>query len=390
MSDQMIADYFSRLRACLDVPDPNAELARLADDLDALAQLPRDQSENARPRQLVGLAASLMAGALTKAGRPADARVFVERVADLFAPARRSYVHGTNFGDLIANFPFLWVPLILACLALRESESVVEAIVRFGYQRKYGRLTETFQRATREHDRFMSDPSIQALLQHPAITPYGPFCYDHNWVLDRQEDVLRLGPLNHQIQETYQFYELFLENTLVIEQPARALSIIGRCEELLDATVNDTTSGHFGFDAVCVFAALGRFDEAMTLARRIVRNGYKLPARFDFEVIPLPPIWNEVTRQNDWLRPLAATEPYQQFLQDLRAEWGTIDLADPTQNPPCAGHDGVLGGKARKRCWLTRKLIFHCGFRPCAAAISKRSRIRHARICAASLFQLSS
>jgi hypothetical protein len=357
MSDQLIADYSARLRACLDAPNIDAELVRLSDDHDILAQLPRDQSDGTRPHQLVGLATSLMAGALTKAGRPAYARAFVERVADLFAPARRHYVRGTNFGDMIATFPFLWVSLTIACLALRERESAVGALLRFGSERSRGRLTDSFQRKTPEHDWFMSDPTVQAVLQHPAVASHGPFCFDHTWVLDRQGEVLRLGPLNRQLEETYEFYELFVENALVIEQPSRALPVIDDGVDLLDATVSSTTSGHFGFDAACVFAALGRFDEALTIARRIARSGYELMIRFDIDAAQTMPWWTDLMRQNDWLEPLAATEAYQQFIQEERAERQPIDLTDPTQNPLCAVRDGVLGGKAKRRCWLTRERV---------------------------------
>src|SRR5260370_9690039 len=154
------------------------------------------------------------------------------------------------------------------------------------------------------------------LLTPHAIEPYGPFCFDHRWMLERREEIRRRGPLGRRLEATYEFNELLLENAVVSEQPARGLGLIEDGFNSLGPDSSGPVSGHLAFNAVCVLAALGRFDEALAAAYAMARHGYGLLARFDLAAVAeRMPWWTALMRQNDWLGPLSATEPYQRFLQ---------------------------------------------------------------------------
>ena len=154
------------------------------------------------------------------------------------------------------RFPYLWAPQTAAAIALHDWENAVEAIPCFAEYKTYGQPPP--------------DPEVENLLSHPKIGIYGPFQVDRHWILDRQEEIVRLGSYDRNLEVGRKFEALFVENALRIEQPARALLLI---ENLADTYVKggDTVNGKFEFNAVCAFAALGRFDEALTLARAIVR-----------------------------------------------------------------------------------------------------------------------
>jgi hypothetical protein len=347
MPEQIIADYAARLRACLDAAEPDRALVTLAYDGRSLALLRDPASEEPRPHPLAALAISLMAGALIRTGRAANARPFIHAAADLFAPSHRFYVRGTNFGDLVGAFPCIWVPGIAASIALGDRDGAVSAITRFadGYR---------LPTEDSEKDALTSHPLLRDLLEHPAARFHGPFRFDHAWVLDRQEEIRRLGPLDAQLEEVSEFDELFLANALVLGQPARALPLI---EERLGvpAVFGRSIERDFEFNALCVLAALGRHDEAVTAAYALARHGYRNLWRFDPAAAERM-WWTKATGRNEWTGPLTTLPVYQDFLRDevIREPF---DLTDPASNPLCAVREGTLGGKKRKRCWLSGKLI---------------------------------
>jgi hypothetical protein len=102
------------------------------------------------------------------------------------------------------------------------------------------------------------------------------------------------------------------------------------------------------FGAVCAFAALGRFDDALGLARALVRRGYGQNYRF------FKPE-KEETWISESLQPIVQTVKYRAFLAEI-AE-GPLAQDDPASNVLCAVRNDILGGKTKKRCWLTKKLI---------------------------------
>ena len=199
-----------------------------------------------------------------------------------------------------------------------------------------------------------SDDAAAGLAAHPAAAAFGPFRYEPAWLLARQEAILASGTLDGRLEATRHFLQLFTGLALRLGAPARALPVVAALGDGY-VTVGDTRGGHLEFNAVCVLAALGRLDEAMARARSLVRHGYRLRWRFDLAVAARM-AWTQTSGQNRWLAPLAATAAYQRFLADeVRHE--PLPRDDAGRIALCAAHDGVLGGRTRKRCWLSGELI---------------------------------
>jgi hypothetical protein len=342
VSDQSIVDFGNRLRACLNAENADAALIALIAEPEALTGLPRIPRtkwyEKDTPHAIVGLAMAFMANALIRANRASEARQFLDGMADVFWQHRREKP-GQNFERFAWRFPYLWAAQAAAAIASQDWENAVEAIVAFAKCKKYGEPP--------------SDPEVENLLSHPKIATYGPFHLDRHWILGRQEEIVRLGSYDRNLEVGRQFEALFVENALRTEQPARALPLFENLPETY-ANGGDTANGRFEFNAVCAFAALRRFDEALTLARAMVRQGYDLKWRFNLETAAKMQ-WTQEMRQNEWLGPLSQTPQYQAFVQEIA--YAELDKNSPATNPLCTVRDSVLGGKKNKRCWLTRKLI---------------------------------
>jgi hypothetical protein len=346
VSDHSIADVANRLRACLDTEDADATLVALIADPDALTQLPRIPRtkwyEDDKPHASVGLATTSMAGALIATGQSDVVRRFLCDTATLFG--RTDWSDEQNFEAFCHRFPFLWVPWTIAAIAGQDWQGAVAAITSFAEEIRY------------RDSQPPPDPQLDSLLSHAKIGRYGPFEFDPRWVLDRQHEIIQAARYDRALEQSCEFEALFVENALITKQPSRALPFIETLTERLarDEITDELTEvakiklGGREFGAVCAYAALGRFDDALALTRAIVRRGYGKNYRF------FKPE-KEETWINESLQPIVQTAEYQVFLAEI-AE-GPLAQDDPASNPLCALRDDVLNGTKKKLCWLTKKLI---------------------------------
>jgi hypothetical protein len=348
VSDRSVAALADRLRACLDTENADAALVAMIAEPDALAQLPRIPRikwyEEDKPHSIVGLATTLMGGALIAAGRSETVRRFLRDTAALFG--RTDWTDEQNFEAYCHRFPFLWVPWTIAAIAGQDWQGAVAAITSFAEEIRY------------RDSRPPPDLQVDSLLSHAKIGRYGPFDFDRRWVLDRQQEIIQAARYDHALEESCEFEALFVENALIAKQPRRALVFIKSLTERFarDQIADELTEvakiklGEREFGAVCAFAALGRFDDALVLARAIVRRSYGRNYRFF-----------KPEKEKAWigesLQLIVQTAEYQAFLAEI-AE-GPLAKDDPASNPLCAVRDGVLGGTKKRRCWLFRRLHEH-------------------------------
>lgn len=329
---------------CMNSPNPDGPLLTLSADPRPLAGV---VSENNKPHPLVGILTAMMAGALIRAERPDEVEKVLECVADLFAPGHRYYVRGTNFGDLANAFPYLHLSTVRASLATADYATAFSVMLM---------IDDMLRREL--HWVLQDDPTLAPILAHPAIDFYGPFSIERDWLLDRQDEILAGFKPDRNLIQTYDFEEFLIFNALLTEQPRRALPVIesrGLLGPLDVAAVGSCGCGHLEFNAVCVLAALGRFDEALSLARAMVQYGYGTIWRFDQENASKM-AWTQDTRQNEWLGALAQTPAYHAFLDDyVRQRHFQED--DPALNPLCAMRQDIWDGKKKKRCWISKRLI---------------------------------
>jgi hypothetical protein len=322
------------IRACLQGPDPASHLVDLAGqpfEFDIVT------GYQAAPPFILGLAAMVMSQAFLKKGQPAEVPFLLERFSDAVAPPER---RGDGNWRMLGPFPFHLAPLVDAALARDDHVEALTLLNRSG-----GALDLP-------HKPF-EDTGLADLLPALEAAGFGPFHIDWDWLLARQEQLVAVADLDHRLETVQVFHAHMVEAALRIEQPERVLPLIGReLDWYLGASVIDVS--HFEFNAICVLAAIGRHEEALAAARKLVRRGYHLHWRFNLGSAAEMK-WTQEMRQNEWLAELAATPEYAEFLaQDLPARM----LGDePEVNPLCLVRDGVWTGKKDKRCAISRQMI---------------------------------
>lgn len=325
----------AELRDCLDAVDPDQALVAFAGQPRELDVLEPAQT----PPPLVGLAAMLSAGALLRRGMPDRVAALFNELSDALAPAGRK---GEGNWRMLVAFHCLYGPLIDAALALKDQAQAVRLLNQCRADMR-----------TRGEDGSTAEPAVAALMAHPGTGDYGPFRIGPAWLLSRYEQTSALGPLDHRLAEVQTFHAGLVESALLAEAPRRAMPLIEQELHWYLASAAIDTS-HFEFNAICVLAVLGRFDEALAAARQLVRRGYHLMWRFSLESARQM-AWTQEMRQNEWLEALARTPDYQRFLtEDLP---GPLLGDDPAINPLCMVKDGVWTGKANKRCCISRQPI---------------------------------
>jgi hypothetical protein len=139
VSDQPIADFANRLRACLDADGADAALVALIAEPDTLTQLPRVPRtkwyEDDAAHSIVGLAMTLMAGALIATEQSDAVQRFLYNTATLFG--RTDWSDERNFETSCHRFPFLWVPWTIAAIAGHDWQGAVAAIVSFAEEIRF-------------------------------------------------------------------------------------------------------------------------------------------------------------------------------------------------------------------------------------------------------------
>lgn len=339
-SEQFAAD----LRACLDAADSDAALVAFSAELPRSADLPAGRAIHGGQTlpQLVGLAPALIAEVLVRQGHGEAVITGLTRFADLFTPAH-SQGQGLH-SYFLPNFPYLYKPLIDLALTARDQDLVVDLIDKCRGVRR------TMSPATH-----LADPLVAALLAHPKAAHLGALDVSPAWMMERQEQAMALGPMDQRLARIQDFQALLLESALLAERPERVEAFVDATLPLYMRAKSIDTS-HFEFNAICVLAALGRLDEALANARELVRRGYALPWRFDLERAKEMG-WTQDMRQNEWLGPLAATAAYQDFVRIDIIRRPARDENDPADNPLSFAREDTLGGKTRKRCFVSRKFI---------------------------------
>lgn len=360
-----LEDFAGALRARLAAPDPDAALIAFRDAVLDAADLIGTQAETDQRGKspIAGLAAVLLTRAFLRSGAPEAVAPFLSAFAVRWAKApppaaleRAPWLAARVSGQrplsdpedaldyLRISYPYLEGVFIELAAARGDQAEFVSRICAFASYRR------------QKNDARGQGPLAADIAERVEAERYGPFRYDPGFVLEKQLGTFRLGPLDGQLETVRAFEALALENALLSRQPARVLPLIDeRLEAHLSGPIAD--GEHFVFNAICVLSVLGAFDRALDAARRLIRRGYGLPWRFLKDRSDRSARdWTREMGQDEWLALLHALPAYDAFL----AEYVLAPPSPPegpALTPPCAVHDGVLGGKASKRCFISGKTV---------------------------------
>ncbi len=183
-----------------------------------------------------------------------------------------------------------------------------------------------------------------------------PLQFDETWLFTRRSVVIASGSLNERRTYAWRLYADHLLAALRRDALAEALALVAAKAEaarrICDA---GHETGNYHFNVLCVLAHAGRTADAVAAARELVRRGYWGLWRLARDAADRHG-WVEASGQRDWLASLEDAPAYRAF----RAHYidPPYDVSGTVVPGPFRSlHRGTLGGKARKRCKVSGRLI---------------------------------
>ncbi len=179
---------------------------------------------------------------------------------------------------------------------------------------------------------------------------------DEDWLFARRSAVIASGSLDERRTYAWRLYADHLLSALRRGSLDEALALVAAKAEaarrICDA---GHETGNYHFNVLCVLAHAGRTEEAVAAARELVRRGYWGLWRLARDAADKQG-WVEASGQRDWLASLEDAPAYQAFR--ARTFDPPYDVSGAVVPGPFRSlHRGTLGGKARKRCKVSGRLI---------------------------------
>ncbi|WP_159998282.1 hypothetical protein [Roseomonas sp. 18066] len=325
--------------ALASLPTPPEALTR---DLDWLTALPPalERGDPEQPRLPPDGALGIFLGArvLLRGGRGAEAWDWIEAAIEAYARAHpaghRHYVWSSALGDALGAYNNLRLVVVEALIAAQRWPEAAQA------------MADLSTAALRHDSPSHLDPAL--LRDHPL----GPLWHDAAWQAAQLRQLCAPGRLDPRKSTTWSLRADFLIVALKTGATGEARAFVERHAE--EAWPVEDRS-HYGFNALCVLASTAPAEQAVAAARELIRRGYDLLWRFNREAVEQMP-WTRATGQLDWLAPL---EDAPGFAALRAAQLGPVPPAGKTPHPgPFKSvWQDTLGGKTRKRCALSRRLI---------------------------------
>ncbi len=336
------ATLVERLKRILASPKGETALAALVRLEADCAVLPK--SDATTPPSLWCVVLSALAHQLLETERGADILPMLKNASDRFVPQNPYYVPGSNLGRLMSQAPFLSVPLILGGLRAGESEDAMMQLQVYAKQSDLGRKAW-----------IPSSEAVGTLLKDATIAPVAKLDMGADWLLDRQSETRAMLERPDFTRERFvEFDETLLETAIATDRFADVKAVVNEHLATGDRLecLPDT---HLGFNAFCVLAALDRHDEAITLATRMIRHGYRQSWRFGPDAGERH-AWVVKMGQDKCIADLVRTPAYTEFRERcLKAR--ILSRDDPEQALLADIYDGVWSGKKPIRCKLTKSRI---------------------------------
>ncbi|EHW9207130.1 hypothetical protein K3L75_004102, partial [Escherichia coli] len=343
MDDKQITFWLNDNGCSADIPAIAEALTNHAEWLLELAPDPIEEGSSCLP-PAAAAGIFLGAAAMVHCGETSGAETWLEAtITDyhFFNPNGHSSWRGsTPVFTAISRYPALRMVLFNAACAMEDwnkASTVLESLFHASY------VTE-------------DDPAA------PNFTPYalkafiadnhplGPAHYDEIWLLAKQAWLINAGVLDERTCNTWMQYTRHLRHLRHLidnEQFADALAFVRSKKEPLN---HIHTYSDFYLYAIGLFSSTGKLSEALTWVKQLIRNNdshfYDLFVSTGKERRIKPEL---TTLLNNLLHSAEF-----QALQDkyLTGEYGVVH-----SGPFMSVYEKVLGGKSRKRCAISRKLI---------------------------------
>lgn len=180
--------------------------------------------------------------------------------------------------------------------------------------------------------------------------PLGPFHYDEAWLLEQQERLISANVLNEYCEDTWRQYTRHLQHLMNVDRTDDALLFVRKTLNKLEY-IEDKFD--FYLYSMILFSTQGFIDEALAVLTVLIRRKTHLDYFVDADDyrIQLEPALN-IEMKN------LLESPQFRALQERYLTPNTADN-DRDMNTYVfrSISEKVLGGKTRKRCAISRKLI---------------------------------
>lgn len=188
-----------------------------------------------------------------------------------------------------------------------------------------------------------------------ADHPLGPYHYDEQWLFTQQEALIAANALDERYVATWTFYTRYLYR-LVQKNRIDDAVVFARSKVVLAKhfKITSVKSAHFYIKAIELFSQAGLIDEALSCVMDLVHgDGYGL----NTFAISSEPNARSKAEENKLLANLIASAGF----KTLQARYLVRDFHDneryPLTGPFKSIYEKALGGKSRKRCAVSKKLI---------------------------------
>ena len=189
-----------------------------------------------------------------------------------------------------------------------------------------------------------------------SAAPRNPLPSGEDWLFTRRSLVIASGSLDERRTYAWRLYADHLLAALRRGALDEALALVATKAEAAGRICDaGHETGNYHFNVLCVLARAGRTAEAVAAARELVRRGYWGLWRFARDAADRQG-WAEASGQREWLASLEDAPAYRAF----RARYvdPPFDVSGALVPGPFRSlHSGTLGGKARKRCKVSGRLM---------------------------------
>ncbi|ASO43750.1 hypothetical protein AGP67_23285 [Salmonella enterica subsp. enterica serovar Derby] len=178
----------------------------------------------------------------------------------------------------------------------------------------------------------------------------GPFYYDEAWLLEQQERLINANVLNEYCEDTWRQYKRHLHHLINVGRTDDALLF---AREKIKKLNHIEDRFEFYLTTIGLYSSLGLLDEALSVLMELIRRNTHLYYFIcaDGDGIQLTP------ELKAWMKNLLKSPQFRALKEQYLTRNAEEKGRDVNANAFRSISEKILGGKTRKRCAVSRKLI---------------------------------